>query len=271
MVAAAAILVAAPTWATTVPVNFLEPGAEWKSDGADISVWTFNSTNAPNDSATQGSNSPTLALFSGQNDLGARFEGSISVDTGADDDFIGFVLGYNDNDIRTPGTSPANSSIDYVLIDWRQGDQANATKGMALSRVTGDIWSVGNNNSATTSDAWTHSGVVSEEARAATLGSTGWADNTSYDFKIDYSATSLIVEIDGVEQFNIAPGDVGLSTFTAGSFGFYGFSQEDVRYSALTRTDLTGPPAVVPLPAGLPLAMAGLGALVVLRRRRKVA
>ena len=55
-------------------------------------------------------------------------------------------------------------------------------------------------------------------------------------------------------------------SFADGAFGFYNFSQSQVRYAGITEEVL---PAPVPLPAGLPLLVAGLGAFGWMRRRQK--
>jgi len=52
--------------------------------------------------------------------------GEIKVITSSDDDFIGFVLGYNDDDIN-------KEDVDYLLIDWKQGDQGTGKKGLSIS------------------------------------------------------------------------------------------------------------------------------------------
>ena len=52
-------------------------------------------------------------LFSGTNDVGYMLEGQFKVKTTFDDDFIGFVIGYNNNDY-------VSGSADYILIDWKQ-------------------------------------------------------------------------------------------------------------------------------------------------------
>ena len=70
-------------------------------------------------------------------------EGSIQVlDPPNDDDFIGFALGYESGDNQNP-------SADYLLIDWKSGDQffnfgapsctpgTQAPAGLAVSRVSG--------------------------------------------------------------------------------------------------------------------------------------
>lgn len=84
--------------------------SSWQLDGGGN--WTFLSQDAPNDSARQNSNSPPTILFNNLNSQGTALKGTIEVQTAADDDFIGFVLGYDDGDI-----TGSNATTDYILVD----------------------------------------------------------------------------------------------------------------------------------------------------------
>ncbi len=144
----------------------------------------------------------------------------------------------------------------FVLIDWKQGDQAGWEKGLAISRVTGAIDSHDVN-----SDAWQHTGNVELLERAATLGTTGWAGSTPYNFQIEFTASNIKLFIDGVKQFDIN------GTFENGSFGFYNHSQESVRYAGLTTQVL--PPTTVPEPTSLAIFCIGACGCIGRRRRRR--
>jgi opacity protein-like surface antigen len=245
------MLGSAPTFA--VPVDL----STWTVDGAGN--WMFNSTNAPNDSANQTLNSIPTVLFNGIDSQGMSIAGTIEVQTTADDDFMGFVLGYDANDLF--GT---NATTDYILVDWKQNTQAGWDAGMSISRVTGGP--IAANGTDTSGDAWTHTGNVNFMQRATTLGNTGWADNTEYLFEIIFNPGNIQVSVDGVEQFNIN------GVFENGSFGFYNFSQQDVRYAGITEdvSIPTDPPTTVPEPGTIGLLGIGLIGLGLARRRRKV-
>jgi hypothetical protein len=125
---------------------------------------------------------PTI-FYSNFSALGTDVSGKVQVRTTGDDDFMGFVLGFNPGDTT-------NSLADFILIDWKQITQdynftgntaTNATPGttanagLAVSRITGtpsadEIW--GHTNFTTENPG----GGVSELTRALTLGSTGWID-----------------------------------------------------------------------------------------------
>lgn len=192
--------------------------SSWLIDGAGS--WTLNTTVEPNDSATQNVNSIPTVLFNNMDSQGLALSGTIEVQTSADDDFIGFVLGYDDEDLFG-----SNASTDYILVDWKQGTQSGWDAGMSISRVTGGP--IASNGVDTGSNAWQHTGHVNFIERAATLGNVGWQDFQEYAFDIQFTSTNIRVLIDGIEQFNIN------GSFENGSFGFYNFSQERVRYAGI--------------------------------------
>ena len=138
--------------------------------------------------------------------------GAITVKTSSDDDFIGFVLGYKNGDLD-------KDDVDYLLIDWKQGDQSGGKKGLAISRVTKKL----------APGAWAHdvSKGVTELQRGTSLGNVGWRDNTSYIFRITFTSTLVEVFINDVKELSIT------GEFNDGAYGFYNFSQGSVLYSAI--------------------------------------
>lgn len=223
--------------------------SSWLIDGNGS--WSFNSTNAPNDSADQALNSIPTVLFNNIDSQGLSLAGTIEVQTTADDDFIGFVLGYDDNDLF--GT---NATTDYILVDWKQTQQAGQPPGMRMSRVTGGP--IAAHGTDTSGDAWTHTGFVNTIATASTLGNIGWADHTQYLFEIIFTANNIQVSVDGVEQFDVN------GTFENGSFGFYNFSQQNVRYAGITEDIVPQ----VPIPASIWLFVSGLIGLAGMMRKK---
>jgi hypothetical protein len=250
VVQAALMPVDLSTWTSEVFVNE-GPSANWTVEGAE------------NDSVFQSVNSgPSVFYEPGTNAQGTALSGTITVETTSDDDFIGFVLGYQSGEINSP-------SADFWLIDWKQLNQGVAAVGMALSHVTGDMTAAPGN------DFWQHVGVVNEVQRATNLGATGWLDNTTYAFDLTFTSTDIIVTVNGVEELNYS------GSFTDGAFGFYNYSQTNVRYAGITEFDFcaenpddpacTGGGGNGTVPAPATLGLLGLGLLGLGRRRHKQA
>lgn len=225
------------------------PNGDWvvSSDGSSV--------------LQQNNGQPTL-FYSDFNAFGTEVTGKIQVQSGAgDDDFIGFVLGYQ------PGYN-TSTSADYLLVDWKAGTQSYdfgspsdspggiAPLGLAVSRVTG--WPDAD-------EFWQHDNLggtplgsgLQELARGNTLGSTGWTAGTEYEFSFDFGPSNLDVYVDNTLELSIT------GSFANGRIGFYNFSQRQVNYSAfeLEQGSFPDDPVSVPEPAGLTLLFGGLLAL----------
>ena len=230
----------APVQAGPVDLN------TWSDEPPGAGSW---SVGGPGGSFVDQSTNGSPTFFRGSlSALNQTLTSKIEVRTTGDDDFIGFAIGFDAGDAN-------NASADYLLLDWKQRNQSPAVVGLAVSRVRGLRTS---NN-----DFWQHVNSVEELARATNLGSTGWADNTEYEFTINFTANSLQVLVDGVEEFNFLAADVGDGTaFDGGNFAFYNYSQGGVRYSAVTQDVFT-----VSEPGSLAVVGLGLVGFGIVRRR----
>ncbi len=225
-----------------VPVDL----SSWSEEGGG--TWTLQSGN---NAVIQSINGDPTIYHNGLDSQGSQLSGEITVQTTGDDDFIGFVLGYNSGDI-------SSSSTDYLLIDWKQSNQSGffggtSLAGLSISRVT-DVLDDG-------AGAWLHesSDGVEELQRATNLGSTGWVDNTTYEFDLIFTSSLVEVFVDSVKELSIS------GSFNDGSFGFYNYSQASVLYAGITQ--VAAPTTTVPEPMSIMLL--GLGLVGIFASKRK--
>jgi hypothetical protein len=237
------LALALPVCAHAASVDF----SSWTNDGTGS--WTILGAN---DNVRGPDGNPGVFL-SGNNDQNTRLSGNVTVGTSSDDDYFGFVVGYEAGDGAITGAN-------YLLIDWKQTTQSffgcDANAGLAVSQVSGLLQNG--------SGIWCHdSGAgVAELFRGDTLGATGWGDNTTYAFEIDYTPTEVTFRINGAWEFAVT------GSIPAGSFGLYTYSQSFVEWTDVTQESLLPP---VPVPTSLPLMAGALGLLALARRRSRKA
>lgn len=148
-----------------------------------------------------------------------EFRMSINAAAG-DDDLPGFILGWQPGDGFNPATQ------DYVLVDWKRltqtyQDWGTANEGLALSHVQGS-WSPGYGGAPI--DLWSHTGVCTELARGNTYGTTGWAFDTNYYFRVIYTPSSVDIWVNDQLEFSVT------GTFNPGRFACYNFSQSRTEF-----------------------------------------
>ncbi|QDT04734.1 hypothetical protein K227x_31290 [Rubripirellula lacrimiformis] len=182
--------------------------------------------------------------------------GKFGVETGADDDFIGFVFGFQSAD---DGTGIDN---DFLLFDWKQANQSAAEEGFALSRVQGTNTEVGDK-------FWNHDvGNPAFDVLATNQGPTlGWADNTVYDFDLLYTANRIKIDVGVAGGALQTIFDIN-GSFQSGRFGFYNYSQSAVRYQGFTEEAVPPPSGAVPEPSTI-LTFAGVLFAGMIQRRRR--
>ncbi len=257
-----AVLALLPAPAAAGPVDLTSWTAESYPSVAGFppGVWTVQGGGAV---VFQSANGQPTMFFSDFNAFGTELTGRIQVAANAgDDDYIGFVLGFDPGDATS-------ASADYLLVDWKQVDQTfdfnapggvgTADEGLAVSRVTGvpsadEFWS----HSDFVSDA---GGGVTELARGATLGDTGWVHGQEYEFTFTFTPTLFELWVDDTLQMSVA------GAFSDGRLGFYNFSQQSVTYSGFTVDEVPFDP--VPEPASLLLFGTGAAAIAARARRRR--
>ncbi len=227
-------IVMAPSGFSQSPVNL----NNWTAESYPVVQGVNGQWNVAADgtSVIQTVNGQPTLFYSDFSAFNTEISGQINV-TGSDNDFIGFALGYQANDINNP-------NADYLLIDWKQSNQTfdfqapsctpgtTGLRGLAVSRVSGiptadEFWGHVDFDEAACSPLGQG---LTELQRATTLGDTGWVSGQTYAFEFVFNATTLQVFIDGVLELDIS------GSFANGSLAFYNFSQANVTYNALSLT-----------------------------------
>ena len=234
IVVSAFVLAMAVTAAAQIQVNLNTWGQRGPSGAGN---WTVQGGGS---SVFQSINGDPTFFVSPFSQINTTIQGRFRVqESGGDDDFIGFVFGFQ---------SPQGTGTDYdfLLFDWKQGNQSGASEGFSLCRAQGTF------NSSQISDGfWRHidtgpnpsSGPVFDVYQTLFGGQYGWADNTFYTFTLLYEDQRIRIDIEGgsgiyangMTIFDIAPTDVGFGpsdTFPTGRFGFYNYSQRRVFYES---------------------------------------
>lgn len=186
-------------------------------------------------------------------------EGSWEVLSGAgDDDFMGFVFGYQ-------------NSSNFYLFDWKQTAQpfygAANVEGMTI-KLYDDSGTDGLVD-LSLREFWENTTDFDDMSILATNHSVtaGWVHGISYDFKLVFNVVAgeftIVVMQGATELWNVT---IMESTFTAGQFGFYNFSQQNVKYSGFEQEG--GVIVDAPEPGMLGLLGFGLLGLYSLRRRQ---
>lgn len=190
----------------------------WDSGNGNGPQWSLSADGL---TVRQSENSQPAIYMTNLPASGARIAFELEVEQDTDDDFIGWVVGFEAGDTTSP-------DAEFMLFDWKQHYQvlAGGTEGLpglAMNRVTGAV-------EPTLRPFWGHSDGVAEEARAINRGSTGWEDARTYTVELEYSFERVRVWVDGGLEFD----ETG--AFPTGKFGFYTMSQPSTRFTLVAPT-----------------------------------
>ena len=220
-----------------------QPSGNWVVSGDNFSV-------------VQTVNADPSFFLNNLNQTSYSMDGLWEVETGYDDDYMGFVFGYQ-------------NSSNFYLFDWKQGTQdyvgTTAAEGMTIKKMTGGTGD--GLADLSLAEFWENQVDYGDmEILAQNHGlSEGWVDDVLYDFHLDFNLNPgeiHIVVMDGTTT--LWDHTLTDNTFTSGEFGFYNYSQEVVTYAGFEQTG----GIVIPAPGAILLGGIGVALVGWLRRRR---
>lgn len=253
-IAALLLAPAAQSWGIPTPVDV----STWSvvqydhAGGQPDANWVLS---AGNTVAQQVVNADASILLSDFDIAGTALDGSWRVDNdpSGDDDFMGFVFGYQDRG-------------SFYLFDWKQSDQNASGYGFAEAGMSVKVVQTGGGDP-TKAQLW-----QSADSAAVTIlrhNTIPWADNTDYQFYLSFFPNTFLIEVtQGATQ--LESWTVPHSTYVDGKFGFYNYSQSHVRYAGFTQEDDPPDPSI-PEPVTAVATLCALGAIGGYLRRRKTA
>ncbi|MGB5771398.1 MAG: Ig-like domain-containing protein, partial [Crocosphaera sp.] len=185
--------------------------SNWQQQGV-LSNGNWAVSGDINQFVTQYINGNPTFFVSPFNFINGTVTGTIRVNTSSDDDYIGFVFGY-----QSPIIEYGDPTNDYqfLLFDWKQGNQGSGLEGFALSRLESPV----------SPDLWGRIPSEGFEILATDYSTTkGWVDYRQYEFSLTYTTDRILIKIDNQTIFDVD------GTFDPGRFGFYNLSQANVSY-----------------------------------------
>ena len=174
--------------------------ADWSSVGAGI--WTLSNADL---TVRQTENQPDLYYLTPYEILNKSVTFSMGVSGDTDNDFIGFVMGYED-------------SSNYYYFSWTKSESSEGTS---------------------PTDGWNlyrkEDGVVSTLATDQSDYTKGWEIDVDYDVTVSYSSGRMSIHLQGGSQaFSIGATITTIEDdFPSGKFGFFGSSQAGMNFSSL--------------------------------------
>ena len=170
---------------------------------------------------TQRVNADASILVSDFDLVNSSIEGTWRADTDSDDDFMGFVFGYQDQG-------------HFYLFDWKKEDQQDrgtfAERGMTVKVVNSSTLP-------TNTDLWSSSGT--SNVKILYHNTIPYEFRTDYRFFLDYQPGRFVILVTRVgSNQELARIEIEDDTYLNGRFGFYNYSMGDIVYRGFTRRNV---------------------------------
>ncbi|MBE9061400.1 putative Ig domain-containing protein [cf. Phormidesmis sp. LEGE 11477] len=222
-----------PPIITTAPVVDAQVSKPGSTEIFDLSTWTveqydFTNRDVPGDwvvsadgTVVEQLNNSNASIFLSPTEFSnERIEGTFRTNTTEDDDFIGFVFGYQDNQ-------------HYYLFDWKQKPQ-NAPYGPSESGM--HVRVVNSEAPLDGEDFWLR-GEDNEKIKTLYSNDIAYSDQTDYQFSIDLTPGAFTITVREGDRV-VDSITVEDDTFAAGKFGFFNMSQKNVFYSGFQSSEV---------------------------------
>lgn len=220
----------------------------------DLSSWSAHTPDIPNNGSPHGGwnielgnarveqtiNGDATFFTNNLDESSYSIDGTLEVTYGNDDDYIGFVFGYQ-------------NSSNFYLFDWKGASESSAgvlaAEGMTVKRFTGTTGDIVADLSP--AELWENQNDLGDMSIITSNHSdnAGWTSNTLYNFHLEFNLIlgeiAIVVKQGSAELWAITFND---TTFSHGQFGFYSNSQANTRYASFEQTG-NFVPQPVPEPA----------------------
>jgi len=163
---------------------------------------------------------PPTFFVNNQSMINVLIKGTMSVETGFDDDFVGLVFGY-----RKPTNIADDNNYSFYLFDWKKKTEWGADEGFRLSRYNGYI------SSGEVKEYFWQKAQQSPQRKILKTkygGDLGWESFKKYEVELYFSSDRIRIKIDDNIIFDLK------GCFGAGRFGFYCMSQQYSRFENFT-------------------------------------
>jgi hypothetical protein len=172
--------------------------------------------------ATQTVNADASILLSDLDVVGNKIQGTWKAIGSSDDDYMGFVFGYQDRS-------------HYYIFDWKKATQ---TSSGLTAQVGMNVKVLSKNGDPTLQDLWPSAGNGTT-VKGLFHNSIGWKFGVEYEFILDFAPGLIRIEVkEGATRLALI--EVDDDTYKDGKFGMYNYSQDTISYEGFKKTPILG-------------------------------